>query len=201
MFFERSCRFVIMWKKSGRARQASDDNIIRRMRFACCMIEDTNTHSEYVILIVFPQQHWLRKRTPLLRLPVLLTVGTRQRWLVSHTRRLLYRRCNVSRSHCLGGRVGPSAVWTLLAKRKHLASGHLVRSLVTTPITAPRLYSWKEEHRDLLLQFPKLRCDANVDSWIRISVYTTIKLVYVEIMRAMQSILLEQNLDVYYSIF
>jgi len=99
--------FEIMWKKYGRAWQASDDNIIWRMRFACWMIEATNTHSEYVIRIVCPQQQWLCERTLLLRLPVLLTIGTRQRWLVSFTHRLLYRRCNVPRSHCLGGRVGP----------------------------------------------------------------------------------------------
>ena len=71
--------FEIIWKKYGTALQASDDNLIRRMRFACWMIKDTNTHSECVILIVFPQQQWLRERTSLLRLAFLLTIGTRQR--------------------------------------------------------------------------------------------------------------------------
>jgi len=33
--------------------QAADDNVIRRMGFACCTIKATDTHSEYVILLVF----------------------------------------------------------------------------------------------------------------------------------------------------
>jgi hypothetical protein len=36
---------------SGRARQATDDNTIRRMRFACCITKGTDTYSEYVVLI------------------------------------------------------------------------------------------------------------------------------------------------------
>jgi hypothetical protein len=38
-------------EKYGRARQATDDNIIRRMRFACWITKATDTHSQYVILI------------------------------------------------------------------------------------------------------------------------------------------------------
>ena len=39
-------------EKYGRARQATDDNITLRMRFACCITKATDTtHSEYVILI------------------------------------------------------------------------------------------------------------------------------------------------------
>jgi hypothetical protein len=49
-------------EKYGRARHATDDNIIRRMRFAWWIAKATNTHSEYVILIVFPRQQWLRER-------------------------------------------------------------------------------------------------------------------------------------------
>jgi hypothetical protein len=37
-----------------RAGQATDDNITRRMRFACQISQATNTHSEYVIPIAFP---------------------------------------------------------------------------------------------------------------------------------------------------
>ena len=33
--------------------QATDDNIILRMRFACWISNDTNTHSEYIILMAF----------------------------------------------------------------------------------------------------------------------------------------------------
>jgi len=36
------------------------------MRFACLMIKVTDTHSEYVILIAFSWQQWLRKHTSML---------------------------------------------------------------------------------------------------------------------------------------
>jgi hypothetical protein len=45
----------IMWKKYGRARQATDDNIIRRMRISCWIPMATNTHSQYVIFMGFPR--------------------------------------------------------------------------------------------------------------------------------------------------
>jgi len=57
-------------KKCYRAGQATDDNTIRRMRTARCIPKATNTHSEYVILIVFPLQKWLQKRPSVLRLYV-----------------------------------------------------------------------------------------------------------------------------------
>jgi hypothetical protein len=53
--------------KHGRARQATDDNIIRHMRISCWITKATDTHSEYVILIAFPWQQWLRERAPILR--------------------------------------------------------------------------------------------------------------------------------------
>ena len=37
------------------------------MRIACWIPNGTNTHSEYVILIAFPQQHWLHERALILR--------------------------------------------------------------------------------------------------------------------------------------
>ena len=43
-------------EKYGRARHATYDNIIRRMRFACWITKATDTHSEYVILMTFPRQ-------------------------------------------------------------------------------------------------------------------------------------------------
>jgi len=46
-------------EKYGTARQVTDDNIIRRMPFACWIPEATDTHSEYVIFIAFPLQQWL----------------------------------------------------------------------------------------------------------------------------------------------
>jgi hypothetical protein len=54
-------------EKYGRTRQATDDNIIRRMRFACWITKATDTYSEYVIFIVFPRQEWLRERASMLR--------------------------------------------------------------------------------------------------------------------------------------
>jgi hypothetical protein len=53
-------------EKCCRAGQATDDNIIRRRRFGCCITKVTYTHSEYVILIAFPRQQWLRERASLL---------------------------------------------------------------------------------------------------------------------------------------
>jgi hypothetical protein len=55
-------------EKYARARQATDGNIIRRMRFACWITKATNIHSEYIILTVFPQRQCLRIRASMLRL-------------------------------------------------------------------------------------------------------------------------------------
>jgi len=49
-------------EKYGRTRQATDDNILRRMRFACWIPKVRDPHSEYVILIGFPLQQWLYER-------------------------------------------------------------------------------------------------------------------------------------------
>jgi hypothetical protein len=56
LFFRKSCRWRDNVEKYGTAGQATDSNIIRRMRFACWINKDTSTHSEYVIIIAFPQQ-------------------------------------------------------------------------------------------------------------------------------------------------
>jgi hypothetical protein len=53
-------------QECGRARKATDDNIVRRILFACWVTKATNTHSEYVILIDFPLQQWLRERASVL---------------------------------------------------------------------------------------------------------------------------------------
>ena len=42
-------------EKYDRAGQATYDNKIQRMRFACCITKATDTRSEYVILIDFPR--------------------------------------------------------------------------------------------------------------------------------------------------
>jgi hypothetical protein len=51
-------------EKYSRGRQATDDNIIRRMRIACCITKATDRRSEYEIRIAFPRQQLLT-RTPL----------------------------------------------------------------------------------------------------------------------------------------
>jgi len=50
-----------------------------RMRIACWIPKAKNTHSEYVILIVFPLQQWLHERASMLcytycTLPVLFLI-------------------------------------------------------------------------------------------------------------------------------
>jgi hypothetical protein len=54
-------------EKYGTARQATDDNIIQRMRFACWINKATDTHSERVIIISFPLQQWSRERASIIR--------------------------------------------------------------------------------------------------------------------------------------
>ena len=49
-------------EKHGTVGQATDDNIARRMDFACRIKKATNTHSEYATLIAFQRQQWLRER-------------------------------------------------------------------------------------------------------------------------------------------
>jgi hypothetical protein len=49
-------------EKYGGDSQATDGNIIRRMRFASWITKGTETHSKPVIFIVFSQQQWLRER-------------------------------------------------------------------------------------------------------------------------------------------
>ena len=47
-------------EKYGRARQATDDNVIWRIRIVCWVTKaTTGTHSEYVKPIAFPLQQWL----------------------------------------------------------------------------------------------------------------------------------------------
>jgi hypothetical protein len=74
-FFRKSYHLGHNVEKYGTARQTTDDNIIRRMRFACWITKATDTHSQYVILIGFPRKIWLRESATVLHystLPVLL---------------------------------------------------------------------------------------------------------------------------------
>jgi len=47
-------------EKYGITRETTDDNVIRRMRFACWIIKATNTHSEYVKYIAVARAPKLR---------------------------------------------------------------------------------------------------------------------------------------------
>jgi hypothetical protein len=60
-FFRKSCR---VWdklniEKNGKARQAKDDNITRRMQLACWITKAAGTHLEQVITIAFSRQQLL----------------------------------------------------------------------------------------------------------------------------------------------
>ena len=54
-------------EKYCRGGQATDDDIILRMRFACWITKATDTHSAYVIHTAFPRLQWLRERVSVLR--------------------------------------------------------------------------------------------------------------------------------------
>jgi len=48
-------------EKYGTTGRATDDTIIRRMRFAYWINKATDTHSDYVIITALPLQQWLRE--------------------------------------------------------------------------------------------------------------------------------------------
>ena len=56
-----------VWDTYDTAGQATCDNNIWRMGIACWITKAAGTHSEYVMLIDFPRQQWLRERASLLR--------------------------------------------------------------------------------------------------------------------------------------
>jgi hypothetical protein len=91
-FFRKSCRLRDNVEKYGTARQATDDNIIRRMHFLCWMTKAADTYSEYVMHTPFQRQQRLRERVVLLRLyvrcPVLFHIYSYFRTvsLVAHRR-------------------------------------------------------------------------------------------------------------------
>jgi hypothetical protein len=55
-------------EKYNRARQATYDKLTRRMRIAFWVTKAKETHSEYVILIAFRRQQWLRECASMLGL-------------------------------------------------------------------------------------------------------------------------------------
>ena len=54
-------------EKYGTARQDTDDNVTRRMRFAYWITMATDIHSQYVTLNDFLEQQWLCERSTKLR--------------------------------------------------------------------------------------------------------------------------------------
>ena len=67
MFSEK---IVLLWdnvEEYVTAGEATEDNVILRVRFACSISKAKNTHSEYVTLIAFPLQQCLHERAWVLR--------------------------------------------------------------------------------------------------------------------------------------
>jgi len=63
-FFENPALYEIMWKNM--IERGGPQMTIWHMRIACWIPKTTNTHTDYVILTVFPQQQWLHERASLL---------------------------------------------------------------------------------------------------------------------------------------
>jgi len=66
--FQKLCHVWDNVEKYGIARHSPDCNIIQRIHFTCCITKATDMHSEYAILIAFPQQQWLCKHASILTL-------------------------------------------------------------------------------------------------------------------------------------
>jgi len=64
--FRILCRLWDNVEKCGTSRQVTNDNIILRMHFVCCISKATDTHSKYVIFIAFLWQRWLWERVSML---------------------------------------------------------------------------------------------------------------------------------------
>jgi hypothetical protein len=64
---ENRAIYEITWKKYNTAEQATEDDITRRMHFACWIITATDTYSQFTILTLFPLQQWLYERDTTLR--------------------------------------------------------------------------------------------------------------------------------------
>jgi hypothetical protein len=74
-FLQNRPVYEIMWKNI--VERVRPQMTIWRMRIACRTPNATNTHSEYVIIIAFPQKQWLDERVSMLVIrtsPVLLTL-------------------------------------------------------------------------------------------------------------------------------
>jgi len=77
LFPRKSFRSRNNVEKYCNGEQAIDNNKIRPMRFACLITEATNTHSEYVICLAFPQQQWLHDRASFLHFTFIASLNFR----------------------------------------------------------------------------------------------------------------------------
>ena len=77
-FFLKENRTVyeIMWENTVELDRSH--MTIWRMRIACWITKATNTYSEYIILIAFPLQQWLRERASMLRYMYIVCLVTGQ---------------------------------------------------------------------------------------------------------------------------
>ena len=66
-FSRKSCRLRDYMEEYGTAGQATDDNTLCRMRFACWITKAKERHSQYITFIAIPWQKVLRERASLLR--------------------------------------------------------------------------------------------------------------------------------------
>jgi hypothetical protein len=64
-FLENHVVCEIMWKNT--VERDRTQMTIWRMHIACWMFKATNTPSENIILIAFPQQQWLEERASMIR--------------------------------------------------------------------------------------------------------------------------------------
>jgi hypothetical protein len=60
--YRKSCRLWDNVEKCCTVGQVTENNMVNAH-----YLLDTNTHSEYVIITVFPRQQWFRQRAPILR--------------------------------------------------------------------------------------------------------------------------------------
>jgi hypothetical protein len=106
-------------EKYGTARQATDGNIIRRMRFACWITKAIDTHSEYVILTAFQREQWLRERASMLRykyivcLVLFCVCVCVQKTLGCHSMHLETRVCKLSYLDFVSYRTRPTLLASL----------------------------------------------------------------------------------------
>jgi hypothetical protein len=76
--FPKIMSFMRRCEKCGKARQATEDNIVhcKRNKFLCRIyLAGIQIYAEYLIIIVFPRQQWLCESAALLRCPCLVEVN------------------------------------------------------------------------------------------------------------------------------